>query len=259
MFVKLVKCTIFSFKVWKVVVSVNGFGLYLWQYVAIIFVTLDRLLTVLFRTYTQIWTQKKTKILIFTCWLIELMGCMAPYLSHKLSGFNNKDMIDIYIKTLLDVIFIILCITSYSAMFCKYVRSHRRTIQVQVSRENNRQPNTAWHLFRRSRFVIAVFLITSFLLCVSIPDIVLSVLILNKRRVPDILFKVFLFLSAVSDTMDAFVYVFSKAEVRKALWNIMKINCIRRRDRVSVATVSDVRRQRRIESQSSKTRSFNFD
>ena len=56
----------------------------------------------------------------------------------------------------------------------------------------------------------------------------LCLLFLHGGHVPDILFKVFLFLSAASDTIDALVYLFLKAEVRNVLRKMLKFYCIRR-------------------------------
>ena len=169
---------------------------------------------------------------------------LSTFRFKHLNGFNNEDMIDIYIKTLLDLIFILLAIVAYSRMFQKFVRSHRRTIRMQDNQESTRQPKTSWQLFRRSRFVVAVFLITCFFLCVSLPDLVLSIMVFKGLHIPDILFKVFLFLSAASDTIDCLVYVFLRADVRKLLCDMLKFNCISGRDGVSAATFSVERRRR---------------
>lgn len=229
-------------EIWTLVVVINAFGLNLWQYTAIIFITLDRLFLIVFSSYQKYWTIKKTKYLICMTWLLGIIGCAATYMSHKFNNFNNEEKVDIYIKTGLDFIFVVVSLTTYILIFRRYISSHQRT----RSNSDVCERETAWQLFRKTRFFIAIGLISSFFLFMAIPDITLTALILMNKPVPDTLLKAFLFLGAISDLIDALIYIFMRDEVRERLLSpLEKYRHRRKRQKIAVIELNEGERVQR--------------
>lgn len=201
--------------IWKFNVIVNAFGVTFWQYFFLTYLTIDRLLLVkMQQKYTYHWNASKARNLLLGTWFCGVLGCVATYLCHRYNGFSNAEKIDVYIKMVLDIGFIIIAVVAYLLIFRTYSASRLR---VSAINPDNQPGQSIWQIFRRSKFLVAVLLISTFLLFVVVPDLIVFFHFLFRFTISGDLLVTLLFLTACADIANAFFYILLRDEVRKLL------------------------------------------
>ena len=188
---------------------------------ALVFITLDRLLCVILGLkYSTYCTIGKTKTIIASTLFISLVICciacsvvyaVSPRKIYQHLFYNITG----YIATILYILFLIFAITSYSIMFFKLVAS-KRTLSAQM--DTDAPQLSLLSVFRNSRFFISLLLISSFIVFNVVPALINSFHFFTGRRIPtEIVFYTHCSV-ALSDTVDASIYIFLFQPVRKLLY-----------------------------------------
>lgn len=203
-------------------------------YWVMIFLTLDRLLDILLNIrYPIYWNETKTKNLLGGTWFLGVMLCVTVSMLYYSIGFDWEDAFFKYFYPAISIGFIGLAIVTYGFIFKRYRRTRTNpvcfynnpiatnqnfnTIDTTTS---NRQPN-AWTVFRKSRFYISVLLILSFIFFMLIPDMTYLLYGIIHKKKDEVLVAACWISYAISNCVDAIIYIFLQADVRKLLW--MKI------------------------------------
>ena len=182
-------------------------------YIASMFlITADRLAAAMLKLrYRIVCTLHRAKMAILCTWCVPpvmlLPLVVSTYLRH---GYDKMEEVVVHIHSillpLLFFVFFLFAVTTYLLIFIVYVRSRRRSTAAQLS---------VPQLFTRSRFSVALLLVSSFLLLTVVPELVYFTMSLKKFRMDfDILFFI---IPNVSDTTDAFIYIIMYAPIRKLL------------------------------------------
>ena len=127
-------------------------------------------------------------------------------------------------------------------MFIKYVSSRRNTTQ-----DNDITiQTTTWTLFRKSKFFISVLLITTYFILTVVPSLIRAIFSLvnpdwrltnEKLSIFRQLNVYFIFSSTVSQTTDAFIYIFLQKQVRHLFCKTFNFNFCSRTTSTTSSTV----------------------
>ena len=206
------------------VVTINAFGLSLLYTFAMMFITTDVLGLIMFTSrYFTYWSCGKSCYFLLGIWLFGIVECTIIYAAHALNRFKNNQDIDVYIKTTLGVSFIILALVTYYGVFYKYIKSKMASIY----RTNTRYQEGVRELFRKTKFYVAIVIITAFILLDIIPEVFLLLLLIIKRTAPNQFVLLFLYLNAFSDMVSVFIYICIRDDVRTTLLTKLRHICCR--------------------------------
>ena len=186
------------------------FALTLYLYWSIMFlITADRLLaTLLHIRYKSVCTFRRVAVSLCVMWVF----CLTASIIILAYNYTAKGTLWIYplwgvyahyVHLVLASMYLFSAVVSYSIMFVSYIRSRRRTISVSPT-DDESQPST-FQLFRRSKFYISLLLITSFLVFMLIPWMILTI---TEENLPPLVVMVLVLSTSFSDTLDFFIYVF---------------------------------------------------
>ena len=185
-------------------------------YFNMFYLTLDRLLNVLWNVkYKVHWDETKAMILLEATWISGIITCISISLVYRFTGLYWQSVYYTYFYPTLDVIFITLAFVTYTVLFWKYKLS--RNFRVKITKIRKRRENS-FDVFRRSRFYIPVLLILSFLLLVLVPHVVGFLYGQVHQKQWDMVNSICWMLYAVSDIINAWVYIFVQRPVRTLLW-----------------------------------------
>ena len=195
-------------------------GVYLSYFLAMTYLTVDRLLHVLLHMkYSMFWTiNKARKLLIVTCMVnftISVTFALTFYFtrSDRSYGLIVKKMFYIYIPTVLYTIFLILAVVSYIIMFLKFANSRRVTTE----RDPEDPRQSLGRIFLNSRFFISIMLVLSYLILMIIPSLIRTFYFITGTRVPKLV-NVYIDISiTLSDTADGIIFIFMNPSVRTLL------------------------------------------
>ena len=196
---------------------------------SLIYLTCDRLMITLFHVrYLTLWNLRKTKILLLctAClsllvWLtsINILGKSDNW-NIKVVEKNSDKIINIYLPTASNSFFVIFATFSYIAMFSRFRASCRDSLSVRIS---------SITIFRRSKFFVAVLLVTSFLILLVLPNLLRTICTMSScRLVPENGgFNFYFSISvSISDSVDGLIYVMFYAPVRNVFRR--KLNAVLR-------------------------------
>lgn len=143
-------------------------------YVAMTYITLDRVLTIsLHIRYPVYWNQTKSIYTTLVTWLNAIIMFILISVAYYFSRFDYQCMVTQYIFPTLNFGFITLVICSYSYLFHKYHRARLSPSTCRTKSENMLKT------FRNSRFRVNVYLVVSFLLFMVVPNV--AFLFMNER------------------------------------------------------------------------------
>ena len=188
-------------------------------YLLMILVTVDRLLVVLlsvkYRDFCSMDKAKKILVLVWTiCGMIGVITCVLYHFGKigvDLSPYNH------YIRSAMDIIFIILSILVYTILLRWNVNSLAHRLNLQRARRSRLQ------MLRASNFHFFLVIITTFILFVFSTDVIDIVCHFAGLRVsftwPDVRLLIF----SISDLADGLTYIFLHNKLRKIFTE--KIRC----------------------------------
>ena len=145
---------------------------------AMFYFTGDRLCHVTLHTrYEGYWNTRRTKILISCTWVFNVFIslCLAVfcYFYYKSS---SMDTLTFYIYSIVPSFigaYIIFSIVSYAFMFHLYKKSERRMV-------HNASALSSYHIFKHSRFFIAIIIISAYLILTGMPSLINGVRYLSS-------------------------------------------------------------------------------
>ena len=190
-------------------------GISVVYYLDMIYITVDRMMDIVLNIrYPVYWNERKTKVLMFSTWVIGTGMCVTVIVLHNLIKFKWKDAFFKYFYPTVGFAFIILALITYGFIFHKFKQSRKPPVR---GGKHTKSANSIT-VFRRSRFHIPVFLILTFLLFMIVPDLTyLFVAVINERNSP-ILLAICWISYCISNLVDAWIYIFMQRDVRRHLW-----------------------------------------
>ena len=204
----------------QIIVGTFDLGFNLAYFFAMYLITGDRLAACLLGLrYKSICTHFRVKIAITCTWIISIV--LVPAVLNGFCwhiGFLNfyfvfGDLMK-FLSPTLSSIYLLFAIATYASMFRVFVTSRRKS--------SLPQKQSALHFFRHSKFYVSILLISSFLLLMIIPEIVIfSIVLRNRGRTHQVTdptpFYVKILLSRVSDIVDSIIYIFFYSPVQRSL------------------------------------------
>ena len=107
-------------------------------------------------------------------------------------------------------------------LFFKHVHAHRRRTTV---RNRYQKKDSVFRIFYKSKFIVSVLLVLSFLILAVLPTLVQCFYVMSGHGIVHDLLSYSTVLYTLSDTVDGLIYIFIKPCVRKLLTD--KINVLR--------------------------------
>ena len=191
-------------------------------FVIMIYVTADRLLAVLLNMkYNVLWSVNKTKYTLIVTWVVCITLGVIVSLLYELFNLHYESYIT-YVHGVFDIGFIILALVTYGVLFSKYKNSlSMQTRNTECGQSDRRQ--SLFEVFRQSNFYISVLLITTFLLLVAVPDIIISVNLIAYNSTTEFSRHACVMLFLLSHTSDACIYILLQKKVRELIIKKLRI------------------------------------
>ena len=176
---------------------------------SLFYLTCDRLMVTIFHVrYSSLWSLLKTKVLLtctafllLTIWLTtyNVLGVVHNWNMTFVRSQTDK-MIAVYIPTSFNLLFLFFATIAYYAMFSKFRTNRRISTSTHIS---------SMDIFRRSRFHVAVLLLTSSLVLVVLPNLLftISTTCTCELLKTDAFGYYFSISVTVSDGVDGLIYV----------------------------------------------------
>ena len=177
---------------------------------AMFYFTGDRLLHFLLHAkYERYWSISKSKILILVTWLSNIL------LSFLLAGLHNlkllseaihKNMTRYFLLSIM-CIYLIFSIIVYCILFKLYRQSEKARLQKSSMSANA----STYHIFKNTKFYIAVMIVATYLLLTVIPSMVFSIWKLtHKENKLTVVMLIYSNSTRLSHTVDAVLYIYFK-------------------------------------------------
>lgn len=197
-------------------------------YMNMMYIVLDKAVEVYWNIkYPIFWDMKKAKYLVMATWCCGLCICIGIIIAFVRARFQYQISLVKYFRPTLDVAVVVTVVVCYSYIFHKYRRSLEATLKVvgfQAATQTSTVQSVApaptnrrnwFKVFIKSRFVVSVCLVVTYLLFVVIPDIIH--LLMKNNRNEELLNIVTIFLFAISYLCDSFVYILVEVKVKQLL------------------------------------------
>lgn len=188
-------------------------------YLTMAYITIDRLLHIaLSIRYKLYWSAKKAKRLLIVTWCFGALIGIGISIAKVLFNYNWSPLFYMYIYPIFEISFIILAFSTYLFIFLKYKKSCRVTVTRRSGSSLSDRRASNFQIFQKSKFFVPVLIILSFVIFMFIPDMVyLFIGIVNKKE-SEVLLASCWISYAVSNAVDACIYIFMKESVRTLLW-----------------------------------------
>ena len=204
---------------------INITGVYLSYFLAMFYLTCDRLLHVLLNfRYPMYWTiNKARKLLIVTC----VVNCVISLTFAIINSFIRSMIVKAklinslynYVPAFLYPIFLIFAPITYITMFFKFVQSRLVT----MPSDPDAPDETLFHIFVNFRFFVSVWLITSYLILMVIPILIKTLCYFADIPMSKVLISYVDISITFSDTADGVIYIFMDRKVRKVIWKKLSV------------------------------------
>ena len=198
-------------------------GISIVYYCDMMYLTLDKLMDIVLNIkYSLYWNVRRARLLLTMTWVIGLSSSVVVSVCHYYFKFDWKSAFFVYFYPIIEFAFILLAVVTYGFIFRKYTQAHRRipgVSGVSLNLTNSRYNASAWQLFRRSRFYIPVLLIVTFLVFFVVPDLTYLFIGIIQNKRSKLLLTICWICYAISNIIDAYIYIFVQKSVRKALFN----------------------------------------
>ena len=194
-------------------------------YMAMYYIAADRFLGIWLNiTYPVYCDVSKAKKIIIATWLVSVIFSISLCVTYKLTGVRFELYISLYFLTALDFVFLLLAFTTYGFIF--YTCSRKSRVRShQGSRDGSVTVEEGTTAPRFKLYCTCIILILSFLLLIVVPHLcfVFFVWMRRSRQEMEVLVTVSMICYALSDTVNAFTYVFLQKKVRFLLLKKIRI------------------------------------
>lgn len=182
--------------------------IWLMYYLSMIFITIDRLLAICLNLKYPVYcnVQKAKKLLFISC-LISAVFFLVILLLRVLRISDYYPYIW-YLYVAFDFMFVIIAMVTYTFIFQKY----RKTRELPT--HNTHRSESLFQVFKNSRFYLSVLLIASFLLLKVTADLVLFFVGVVHSKDTVLITTIVFIMWALSDSVDAWLYIFAQRTVR---------------------------------------------
>lgn len=217
-------------------------GLSLTFYMEMFYIAIDRLLNVLFTLRYRVYcTKKKAEILMTATWFFSMLIGISAMLAYYFVGFSYLPLYYQFVYPTLDFIYIIVAIVTYIYIFKQIAASE------EFRRNANRSITSKCTIaLRKSKFLVPVMIISTFLMFMVLPDLIILFVGLSPDMVLTEDLKSACSISyAISNICDACIYIFMKKTVRDLFIKKFKILF-----RIKDETDEEVERQQIVQSTS---------
>ena len=185
---------------------------YLLMYEVMILITVERFCAVYFNIKLPLmWSNTKTKILTISLWVFN----SAMFVVVLMMELKQK-LLDTYMFTILNVIFIMVAIPTYTYIF-KKIKQKKKSVASLNKRENTRPSENT-----RKQFLAVFLLVISFFIFNVIPDFVYFFTGIFAINLPLWTFHFLLFVYCFSYIMDFLIYMFTARPVRRTLRKLVR-------------------------------------
>jgi hypothetical protein len=189
-------------------------------HISMIYITLDRLLELLLNIkYPVYWNEEKAGKLLVGTWVTGFVITLVISLLHGLLGLNWEDYFFKYFFPCVEMLFVGLAFTTYTMIFKKFKRTRQSPASFKpCGDDGTRKPpkkQSNFRVFLKSKFFIPVLLISTFLVFVVGADLAFLFAIVVKGYDSQALRSVISISYAISNLLDAWIYIFLQADVRR--------------------------------------------
>ena len=187
----------------------------------VIYIAVDRLLHIRFSLrYELLCTVQRSKRLILATWVVGGFVYLIIMSTYTSGVFDYHEYLG-YWYVSFDLVFLMVATYMYLCIFHTYVKSQRHPVLNQIALSSVRLLSR-FEIFRHSRFYVVALRITNFIVFKISADILFFILSVTSGIHDDVLTHVpsmlicFL-IWVLSDTVDAYVYIYEEKSVRKLL------------------------------------------
>ena len=204
---------------------IDDTGISFIYFMAITYITVDKWLEILLSIkYFLYVNERKVKYLLTATWLIGLLfsiGLSVAVGVFKIDYENVEEKLVKFYYPTFDFIFIIVLVVCYAYIFRQFKQTRVMPHQQQTSTTVAVRQST-FLVFRKSKFFIPFLLTLTYVLFVIIPDLLyLFIAVVNDNFSVELDTACYISY-AVSDLVDAILYIFLYDDVRRLLWRKIK-------------------------------------
>ena len=196
--------------------------IWLMYHVNMLYMTIDRMLAIwLNLKYSLYCTLSRAKYLIICTWITSVLFLLIIMFMYAFKVTDYYPYIW-YMYLSFDIAFVTVATITYTFIFQKYRHTRREPPQYTHTSANVQQPSL-FQVFRKSRFYIAVLLISNFLIFKVIADFLFFFIgVVAKNDTPVTNITTFT-MWALSDLLDAWIYIFVHKPIREVLKRKLRI------------------------------------
>ena len=247
----------FENSTWKTVIYIiAGGGAYVWYLLILIMLTIDRFLTVYFNIrYIAVWSIRKAKQVLALCFLVSFTASIffAIYLQNLKEAYV---FLTLYIWVPVDSLFVTVSIFTYIYIYWNILKRKNKVARGSLNRLNNEiatnrdspinnsnnsnnndndvknynnsnntnnNTNNKKGVPKKS-FLVPMLLITTFVIFISLPDLVSFVYMVVKVKQPVFLELLFYILYPIGLISDALIYIILSKDVANYFLKLTKCN-----------------------------------
>ena len=196
--------------------------------VNVIYIAVDRLLHIrLSLKYELVCTVQRGKRLIQATWSVASLVYILIVSLYACGMFDYHGYLG-YWYISFDLVFLVVALYMYMCIFHTYVKSkqHPMLNQIALSSASSHTYLSRFGIFRNSRFYVVALRITNFIMLKISADILFFVLGVISGNHDDVIthvpsMMIAFVMWALSDTVDAYVYIFEERSVRKLLRTLL--------------------------------------
>ena len=194
------------------------------------YIVIDKVFEVYFNIrYHIYWNMKRTKYLQGITLIGSFSLCAFVVVIYNVYE-RNYVLIYFreYFRPVVTIIILILTVASYSYIFRKYRLSKRLPSRPRSSFNNQ----STFTIFRRSRFLVSICLVSTFFLFVVLPDnahYIIKLFNYTIDKEPDTFSSVKNLMYTISFLSDAYIYIFINVKIRRVLYKRLRaFGCMQR-------------------------------
>lgn len=197
---------------------ISGLCVNLVYYLTMIYISINKMLEVLMNLKYEVYCNKNNaKNLLFSTWLLAMIVCTFAIISEIFLDFRHHTPMTCFYTTL-DIVFILIAITSHSYIFYQY-RQSQNGPNFRKTLFRKKYTQSLWRTFKGSRFYLSFFLITAFVVLTIIPKLIAFFVFphLDNNRLKLVIGIMVGISYHISFMVNGFIYVFMHKSVKKIL------------------------------------------
>ena len=205
------------------ILIVYSTGISIVYYLDMIYLTVDRLVKVVSGLrYSLYWNEGRAKRLILATWCLGIVLCITFSLLFSYYEYHFDDVFYKYVYPTLGISFTLVALLTYNLIFRTLKESNRK-----ISSVGNLHVKGKYREFKKHYFVPAL-LISTFLLFMVIPALVYIFVGIIYNKPSQTLSTVCWISYALSNLVDAVIYIFFLPDVRALLLRMINSRSVRK-------------------------------